>query len=710
MAAFERAELWSDVQAGNGTRRAVIPRILGLTEHVAMGGEHTITLDLPYDSPANVTLDTPAGETNVDITRVVRLLHCDGTWTEHRIISSRSTNDAGKLRRRIIARSIWLDLGMKGIITRYLGEGKRTMRFSMPGLTAAEHWNLFIKPALLEGGQDWWELAFELPPTIEALAIDVHYDNDTPLSGLLKVATALGSLEMSMIATDEFYRIVMQSQIGAGASPLVVQARRNLVSDSYEENLTDQATRIFPVGEEYQIRIEATGQFTSGSAGRATMGEAEWHPRGSLPIRTPHPTDPTLELITIQLVDEAGGPGPVQFEDQFSPVAGDYHYALRWVTADFSLAIYKTDLGPSFFSAAPTITLLGLVGQQIPYQGWHRVKIMRSTRPPIAPGYEEIHYLDHPAMLKRYGVLVASLEVPSVPPTNNLVPNSIQQQWPINQLLPTGWLRNLTLPVANITRETGPGDWETANNAIRVVMTEPAHSIYAPKATIMNPSGFLSFFGRMKVIRGSVRIILRFTGVLVNTETGTTTPSGWSVELTPTLPAALKNTTLNLWQDIGIENVIGFGDPGIIQGTAEFEMIFLPTDAVASGQDNEVLIDAAQVTNTPEQRPLLEGNAGVRLFQAANDRLRRYAEPAIQIDANLLDLNTFDPVRFPFDSFVLGGAVQVHDPNLGVNVKTRITGWDRDWLKESNTNIQISSARGDLTKLLALPATRTRAA
>ena len=130
-------------------------------------------------------------------------------------------------------------------------------------------------------------------------------------------------------------------------------------------------------------------------------------------------------------------------------------------------------------------------------------------------------------------------------------------------------------------------------------------------------------------------------------------------------------------------------------------IVIRATDASTPVQSNLVYIDAAQLTLTAEQRPLLEGNAGVRLWQAANERLRRYAYPSVVVNANLLDVADLDPVAYPFDSFSLGGQVRLIDTEAGLDLTTRIIGWERDWLRRANTRLMISNSPQDISTVMA---------
>ena len=712
-----RVELWSDVEAAGGIRLAVIGGPLGLTERRDRNGEHTVTLTTEFDHPAVRTLDTPAGDINFRTGHVIRLVREGDSqeWTEHRIAIPQRRVVGSQRTWVLTAHSILEDLGKRGSCERYLGDpsdiGQRLVSFSLLGLTLTEHWQQVIYPALRVGGQPWWE--FQLSGAAEDLLerpVDLVYDKDTPLSALRKLLAAptLGGLELSVHGTAEQYTVVVQRQIGEDAAPVMAMARGALRGLTYTETEANQATRIFPVGSPSGVQswVRDTVSRAEEVEARAVMGEAEWGLTGAEPVRTAHPTLPGMELLTLRLVDPAGGPGPIQFDRQFVQRPGDgTRFLLDWVTAARSLEIDVTD------AETQAVGLRVAPGEVVPSQLWHRVRIVQMGRY-VATGQEGLSFLDNPDAVDKYGVLVGHLEVPDVPPTTNVLLNPIMRDWPAHLTYPFGWSG---FGAPTVSRRIDPGDWVTGGQALRAVLTSPSQAVFTPTALLSyKPRGLISFFVRLKVLSGSVRVLLTLTPVNVHSTTGQVTSTAGTAIVVPDdifasdpqFPDVIKNSGLGIWQDIGVAAAVE------IPATADYWQVGLairPTDKVTAVQNNTFILDAAQVTNTPEQRPLLDGSAGTRLWHAANERLVRYAEPAVTVDANLLDFADLDPDRHPYDSFVLGGEVRLIDQDAEVDVTTRIAGWERDWLARRNTRISVSSTPDRITRVLAQrPGTHAR--
>ena len=716
MTHLDRCELWSDVEAGGGQRVAVLRHLLSLTEQVRLDGEHTVRLRTAFDHPAVRTLDTPAGLTNFRIGMVVRLVR--GTkWSEHRVTEAQRTVTETDRTRTLTARSVMLDLGTTGICEQYEGHdlsafqtGRRTATFTKLGLTAHEHFTQYIYPALVAGGQPWWEW-LDLEPDLENRPIDLVYDNDTPLSAFRKIADALGGLELAVLPDAERYTVVLKRRLGDGADPVVALAKRTLLGTTYSESMTDQATRIYPTGAAGGVKTwvrDMAGRAEDVEA-RAALHEAEWRLSGAEPRRYQDPAYPGIDFIAITLVDEAGGPGPIAFEHQFGAVPREAPtttpYSVIWVTAVHQEDIWTTlpTTQEVVFAVAP--------GATVPFQRWHRVRIVAKTEGGEADTMG-LTYTEHPEAVEDYDVIVGTMEVPNVPPTTNLIRNPIVRLWDANDVMPREWSKAAAMPDANIGRGGNPSDEAvTAGKSIRAIMTAPGHVVYSPWSLLpYQPRGLLSFFVRWKVVLGRVKAILWFCPVEVDSNTGEVTflsaeqvviPDDIAVT-EPEFPDALRNTARELWQDMGI--AAAYEIPDTTQYAA-VQVQVMPSDQVTGTQNNNVLIDAVQVTLTPEQRPLLDGNGGVRLWQAANDRLARYAQPALTVSANLLDVAHIDPVAYPYDAFVLGGEVRLIDPDAEVDVSTRITGWERDWLNQVNTRVDISNSPDDLTRAIAQPQT-----
>ena len=376
---------------------------------------------------------------------------------------------------------------------------------------------------MAEAGQPWWQILADYPTAGQPL--DIVYDNDTPLSALRKLADAAGGLEFSVEGNSESYTVVLQDQVGCGTQPVVALAKRSLLSFSYAENTTDQANRIYPTGP------AGAGQtWVRDMAGRAeeveiraSVGDAEWQFTGDMPVRTyvaGTPEVPAHDRLEIKLTDPAGGLSPVAYDDQFvvrNAASADDAYQLMWVSVERAHSIVASS------AERGTVTVKVGPGVDIPYQVFHRARIMRRIPAGTLKIREPALYLDHPASIARHGILVGHLEVPNVPPTNNLIRNPILREWGASVDEPVGWYTRNT-PHAEITdfsRATDVGEWVSGGSSLLVSFTAPTQHIRT--GWVILPYGYrglLSFFVRLKVAEGSVRVVLDVRAAVLDPATG----------------------------------------------------------------------------------------------------------------------------------------------------------------------------------------------
>jgi hypothetical protein len=329
-----------------------------------------------------------------------------------------------------------------------------------------------------------------------------------------------------------------------------------------------------------------------------------------------------------------------------------------------------------------------------------------------------------------YGVRVGKIDRDDIPATHNLVPNAICRVWPTASVLPTGWKMNQTLgpsleaPV--ITRETDPRYTESGGQSIRARWASTYGDIQefvaAPLAVMPHRAqGYLSYFIRVITLRGHINV---WATVFRNPYDNNGLPSPF---FTPTFTSYFyniphstggfgvndlvlplnTNKELNTAENIGIQAAWDLGRYPLYAGHVLLGISpTLTEEEVAAGQpiDVECIIEAAQLTVSHEQMPLLEGNGGVRLHQAANERLGRYSSPAPVVSVNLLELIQADGLRFPYEQLHLGGSLKLIDPDTEVEaITTRVIGSRRDWQNRTMPSVELSNERLDIAALLAQP-------
>ena len=189
---------------------------------------------------------------------------------------------------------------------------------------------------------------------------------------------------------------------------------------------------------------------------------------------------------------------------------------------------------------------------------------------------------------------------------------------------------------------------------------------------------YVSGYARLWVVSGSVRVELLIT-----------TPDG---DKTIPLGPVASNSILGQWEDLGVSGI----DANVMEATAAAIRI------VQNGTGaSEFYVDAAQVTESASQEPLVEGSGGTILWQAANEVLRTSSLPKVQYSVPLVDLEQLDPVKWAESSLIIGAPARVRSPRLDVDILTRILEINRDYLDPKATSVVLSNKFDDLTDLLA---------
>lgn len=692
--AIDRLELWSDLKQHTGKRLGTIAQFKDLQETVSLDGEHTIEFSVAMDHPIVRLVETDTDFPNLRVNQVVRMVKTDGTVTSHRISKPARRNQRGARSRTITAKSIINDLTLRGLVSRTTADGVSTTDFEALALSGETHLREFILPALDEAGAPY----FDVGTLAHSLPVDMVYQGYTPQAAFRQLVTAMsnaagGNLEVSCTETDTLFLLNILTQVGAGQTPLKVRARRDLIDLTFEEDANGQATRVACQGAAFMDVRPHVGKARWNESGRSTV------PGGFYDIR---------------LADPAGGDGPIRISGQFLPPAINVddpdtdqtetppRFHLRWLTgANYIAPIVATDAATQTFriqsSTAPPTP---------PASGYHSVQIVAD-----ADGRENL-WIDHPTMVEQYGVRVATLDRPDIPATDNLVPNSLLRDWPSTSPMPTGWdaLLGTTLTAS---RETDSRLWQHGGQALRIRWVQAGNIeqvVATPLALIpLNAQGYLSFFLSATTLVGAIRVslVVRRDSSGPPLVPGSTGPSAYRyvvpydarVEAGDLILPDVVSIQNNTPEDIGIAAAWDLSKFPLYGGSAQIA-IAAARDAPAN---TECVITAAQITVSPEQMPLLEGNGGVRLHQAANARVGLYGTPAPILSVNMLHLASEEGYDFPFDQQLrLGRHIQVADPDSDLElVDTRVVGWTRQWDNRLVPNLQLSNDRPDITALLA---------
>jgi hypothetical protein len=698
--AVDHVELWTDVEANGGVRLGPVMQYLSLSESASLSGEHSLSMSVALDHPIRRLSEMPADDVNLRVNQVLRKVMTDDSWSEHRLAEPETRNQKGSRTLHVEAQSILEDLGFRGKVSRTTADGASTTSFEVLSLPMETHIREFILPALRQAGQPFWDVG-----TLEHdNPVDMVYRRDTPLGALRRLCVAAGDLELWVEGSESRYLIHIVKQIGSALPATTVRAKRNLIDLGFKERSADQATRVYCWGAPYQD-VEPS------------LGLARWEVVSATAV-----AGGAYDLV---LADPAGGEGPIAFDNQFLPPNIPFddpetdeietlpRYHLQYTTgADWIKPIIAT------FADTQTVRVESTAAP--PSGTGHRVKI-------VADGLgRENLFVDHPAMVAKYGVRVGDFDRADIPATDNLVPNPIGRLWPDTSPLPTGWIINAAIPseLPVVTRETSPRYVQHGGQAARVVFPIVGglqQWIAFPPALLPHRAqGYLSFFVKVTTLRGRVEVFMKLTRRATDLTGGPSAPlpypsgSSWEYNIPRdtggfTNPATgvvdvqlplLTSVQLNTSEELGVVNGWELTRYPLYGGTAQ---LFVRGDFTTdiNTVETECIIQAGQITISTEQMPLLEGNGGVRLHQAANQRVALYGSPAPVVSVKLVDLAMADGLPIPHEILQLGAPIVIEDPDSGVEVATRVVGWTRDWMDRLRPTVELSNERRDISAILA---------
>jgi hypothetical protein len=250
---------------------------------------------------------------------------------------------------------------------------------------------------------------------------------------------------------------------------------------------------------------------------------------------------------------------------------------------------------------------------------------------------------------------------------------------------PTDWT---AVGGATLTATTDVQRTRVGGQSIRVNTATDGDGITSGAATVVPTaakpyvSGYMSFW----LTTGQVRVEMVVTN-------GTTThiiPDPASGE------RAWSNQT-ETWVDLGIAGIDALS---LADGAGSVDITLR---LVQDGTDPcTVYLDAAQLTQSAGQLPLVEGSGATALWQEANRQLASRSQPLVRYDLDILDLSTVDS-RWAALTVAPGDATRITDGELPVAGSTRVLETERDLLTDTNVKVVLSSRPEDLTDALVRP-------
>lgn len=442
---LRRCEVWSNWACNEGARLAVITERSALNAFEAVTGDDRLILSVPVDS-ANAA-ELLAG-------RVIRIDQDDSTFDEWKIV-----NDLASVPGNVKTVECFpfqaTDFARIGLCNRTLPDGTVLYDFEVIGRTAEEHIEEYIIPLFAAAGIDWVDVGTVEPTEIIPAFV---YSWSSPLSVLQRLAEATKCEVQVRRDASDGYLIDVLGQIGAAAPIADLRARKNILGLSVNTSGIEQANRIYPKG----------GDFDGESA---TMSRASWRVASV-----------ASDVITLE--DPDGGDGPILADGQL-----------------VETYLRKSD------GTLTEVTASSAEDQSVTVDDGSGVTMGDLIQFRADSSGTDLTYLDDPDNIGD-GVRVGVIELPDIPPTNNLVPNAACREWSGADSVPPDEWDVVGSPT--IDRETSAPFTEVGGNAIHVTTATDGEGVRT--ATVpLSPtleSQFVSGYFGVWVLSGLVRVEL----------------------------------------------------------------------------------------------------------------------------------------------------------------------------------------------------------
>lgn len=685
------AEVWTDVQANLGTRVAVIPFIQQIPIRATLQGVDECSIQIAQSNPAIRTHSTPEDSHNFAINKVIRLLYEAGTppWKEYRISGRTRRYGADPSTWIIPARGIFHDLVLRAKVVRFGPSGLVETSFTSLGLTVTEQMQTHVIGNMKRVNVDF----FAVGEVEDSVVRDVTYTEDSCESAVQKLCEIAGGLEVEVEGGAAQYLIHLRRQVGADLPIVTSYSRKNLSELTVEERSEDQANVIVPTGE-------------STDAGPATAGNNFWEVYRATSSRP--------GFLNAFIRDPTGGDPPIVFDNQFGGTTG---FLPPDRTTYVLVALEGTNAGVKYEITGASVAqqTLELRAESILFGSSRRFRIMRwnqtqfPERVPVSPIPVQAFEIEHRPSVLKYGRRVGSLARSDIPGTFNLMQNAYGRLWLGGDVLgnPLQWSKGSNSPFFAWTRkETDPTLWQHGGHSWYAAFPDNFSLLAAVSQAfpVDVQGGYLSYFASIITLAGRCRTWLRVFLTPPHTVTlGDPPVTRNFIEYPQDLPLldptitnitkVARSTQLNVFEEIGIA--------GVHDNTrfpSQQAVIFVQPDGIAG---TIVCFDAVQLTNTPDQRPLIDGSGGTRLFQAANQSLIRHQSPAVAVSANILDLASADWTNFSEEALALGAKHRVVVPEAEEAFLARVLGWQREGTSPLQVQLELSDEQVDVVRLLA---------
>lgn len=622
---IEHIEIWTDCQASStaASRMAIVNDWLSATDDVTLDGKDTARFELHR---------LGASWPSILERRVLRVVFRDGTWKEWRIVRTTQSRGPDGLRATVECEGIRYDLS-QGMVTRTEANGDVNPYFELYNLAPAAHAAVAMTaaPAHFTLGTVGSTGGLTLEP------LDIVYDWDNPLSALSEIATQTGlELDVQRDSTAPTYTVSLSTRIGSTFDPVYIRYSFNMLGLGRDSDArTNMATRVYPRG--------------GGDQGdRMSIADASWLVSGV-----------SSKTVTISTVD---GP-PVRIPDQFNGLWLEEPGGTVTPIVDSSTG-YTVVLS----AAAHGIT----VGERVHFRG-------------SAAGADLV-YLQHPANVATYGMVVQVYDREDIPPVDNLLTNPYLGGALSTGGEPAGWTL-VGAPASSA--ETASIYTRYGTQSLHLTALTSGLGVESAVVGIEPSSQGPYFTGQIALLVKSGTVKMELVDVS-STQGGLYPPDGAEPAITSV-------------RDVWVENLA-------IAGVDFFQVastgVRVRVTAYSTG-GAEWYLDAGQLTQTAAGAELFyDSRASNLLWREANDYLVTYSWPYVSFEVSMADLERMHP-ELSLDQLKLGGMVVVTDPEMGFDIETRVLEIRRNLDNPGETSVVLSNRPEDLSGL-GVPGRRGR--
>lgn len=626
---FLRADVWSDLACFSGVRQAFVGDILSLATTRTIDNRDELTLTVSRTNRVAPFLVKLA---------VIRLVFTDTAYDEEWRITG-ITQD--QVRGTVTVTADWplIDLATRALLCStpaLVTDDQAPFAFEAIGLTPAQHWDNYVS----RGFPAAWSGKVARGTFDVATPQDLVYDWDKPRKIIGDLAQ-LTNTEISYRRNgNTSYLLDLLTAIGAAAPVLDVRLGKNLVGVTVQEDENKRATTVYP-------RSALVDGVSYG------LAQNRWKVAAM-----------SAGAKTIDLVDPAGKTGPIAFDGQFGttglawrvflangpPVSGTNRIITTSAVANQRLTV---SVDPTTAFAVGDLLCFGDVdgsGNYTPV--WS-----------LNDGPQAI--VDPPvAVLKRDDVVAGV----------NLVPNPLMRVWAGTASdPPDSWIK--VDAATTLTKRTTAADYQSGGASCRVQTVADNQGLQTALFPVTPTTGqpYFTAFVRFRIdaLTGGAKVKV---GLLTRAGTGPFVfalyPNTWLASV-----SAADSDQIGQWITLAIATPLLDG-VGSCTLTAQHVQLQVLQEGAGTA---DFTVDAAQITQTSYQLPLIEGASGNVLWQAANELIADQRGAQREYAVELLDLASADPTAFPYDQIQLGQTLRVTDPDIGATaVALRLLGLTRD--------------------------------